>query len=117
MSDGSHVWGGGLDRTASSPEMPGRGIVRPPLGRRLLGGPPTAVAARLVLASLVVGAAMMWLRIEPTDVAVAAAHAVHHLYVMGFLAAGQIGRYLAAGAAVVVPVWLVSRLISLRAAP
>ena len=64
--------------------------------------------------ALLVGAVMMWLRIEPVDVAVAVAVAIHHLWAMGFLAAGQIGRYLLAGAAIVVPLWVVARILSFR---
>ena len=106
MSDGSQAWGTGANRDlAPRPQA---------LGHRVLGGPPVAVAVRLVFASLVVGAVMMWLRIEPVDVMVAAAKGVHHLWAMGFLAAGQLGRYLLAGAAIVVPLWALARVMSLR---
>ncbi len=107
MSDGSQTWGGVSADRSFVPRTRA-------LGHRLLGGPPVAVAARLVFASLVVGAAMIWLRIEPTDVLVAVANFAHHLYVMGFLAAGQLGRYALAGAAIVVPLWIVARLLSFR---
>ena len=35
---------------------------------------------------------------------------------MGFEAFGQVGRYILAGAVIVVPIWLVMRLLTMRGA-
>ena len=84
------------------------------VGHRLLGGPPLAVLIRLVFVSLVVGALLMWLNIEPIDVLQGAMRAAERLWAMGFDAFGQAGRYVMAGAVIVVPVWLVMRLLTMR---
>ena len=109
MSDGLRPWGMSTDRGAPQPARP-----RPSVGHRLLGGPPLAVALRLVFVSLVVGVVMMWLGIEPVDVVRGVVRAIERVWAMGFEAFGQLGRYFVAGAAIVVPLWLVSRLLSIK---
>lgn len=84
--------------------------------QRLFGGPPLAVLLRLAFVSLVVGALLMWLRIEPLDVVDGAIRAGERLWAMGFDAIGQLGHYLLAGAVIVVPVWLLMRLFMMRGA-
>lgn len=86
---------------------------RPP-GARVLGGPPLTVLIRLIFASLVVGALLMWLNIEPADVLRSAVRLAERLWDMGFEAFGQAGRFILAGAVIVVPIWLVMRLLSVR---
>lgn len=92
-----------------------REVAAPPrsAAHRLLGGPPVAVAVRLLFVSIVVGALLMWLRIEPFDLFRALARLADRLWAEGFAALGQVGTTLVAGAAVVLPVWLVLRLLSL----
>ncbi len=87
----------------------------PPSTRhRFLGGPPLTVLVRLVFASLVVGALLMWLHLEPVDVIHDAIRFAQRLWDMGFEAFGQAGRYVLAGAVIVVPIWLVTRLLTMR---
>ena len=86
--------------------------IRPAPGHRLLGGPPLTVLARLVFASLLVGALLMWLDVEPLDLIRNAARVAERLWAMGFEAFGQAGHYILAGAVIVVPIWLVMRLLS-----
>lgn len=83
---------------------------------RLFGGPPLAVLLRLVFVSLVVGALLMWLDIEPMAVIQGVFRAFERLWAMGFEAFGQAGRYVLAGAVIVVPVWFVIRLLTFRSA-
>ena len=87
---------------------------RPASPNRFFGGPPLTVLVRLVFASLVVGALLMWLDIEPIDVVRNAVRVAERLWDMGFEAFGQAGRYILAGAVIVVPVWFVLRLLSFR---
>ena len=81
---------------------------------RFFGGSPVAAIVRLAFISLVVGALLMWLDIEPLAIVRAAERLVDHLWAMGFDTVRQLGRYLAAGALIVVPIWFVARLFSLR---
>ncbi len=77
---------------------------------RFLGGSPLAVAVRLVFVSLIVGALMSWLDIDPIDLFVWLRVSVQHLWATGFEGLRQVGHYVAIGAAVVLPVWLVLRI-------
>ena len=81
---------------------------------RFLGGSPLTVVVRLVAVSLVVGAFMAWLGIDAMDLVDDLQRGFVHLYGTGFAALHDIGRTLVAGAAVVLPVWFVLRLLSYR---
>ena len=82
----------------------------------LFGGPPLVTLVRLAFVSVVVGALLMWLDIEPFMVFDAARRLVERLWNMGFDALHELGRYLLAGAVIVVPIWLIARLFSFRGA-
>lgn len=84
--------------------------------QRFFGGSPVAALVKLAFVSLVVGAILMWLDIEPFAIVRAAERVVRHLWSMGFDAVRELGRYLLAGALVVVPIWFLARLFSLRGA-
>ncbi len=81
---------------------------------RFLGGSPLTVVIRLVAVSLVVGAFMAWIGIDAMDIVDDLQRGFVHLYGTGFAALHDIGRTLVAGAAVVLPVWFVLRLLSYR---
>ncbi len=81
-----------------------------------LGGSPGAVFIRLLVVSLIVGALLMWLDIRPFDIFRAIERLVNRLWALGFDAVREIAAYILAGAAIVVPVWLVLRLMNLRGA-
>lgn len=81
---------------------------------RALGGSPLTVLIRLGVVSLLVGALMTWMGLDALDIVNDLGRAAAHLYGTGFAALHDIGRTLVAGAAVVVPVWLVLRLLSYR---
>ena len=83
---------------------------------RLFGGPPLTVLLRLVFVSLVVGALLMWLDVDPMAVVQGCIRAAERLWAMGFAAFGQAGQYILAGAVIVVPVWFVMRLLTYRGA-
>ena len=82
---------------------------------RFLGGSPLAVFFRLLFASLLVGAFLVWLDITPFDVFANLRRLVDYVWSLGFDAVREIGRYILAGAVIVVPLWLILRLMSLRA--
>jgi hypothetical protein len=81
---------------------------------RFLGGTPANVLVRLVFVSLIVGAFLMWLDIRPADIYRGAVDTINRVWSLGFGAIREIADYILVGAAVVVPVWLVIRLLSAR---
>lgn len=81
---------------------------------RFLGGSPAAVVLRLLFVSAVVGAVLMWLRIRPIDIILNIEDLFHRLWGLGFDAVREIADYILAGAIIVVPVWLVIRLLNFR---
>lgn len=84
--------------------------------QRFLGGPPAAVFVRLLFVSLIVGALLIWLDIRPFEVFQALQRFVNRLWLMGWDAVREVAQYILAGAAIVIPVWLIMRLFSMRGA-
>lgn len=84
--------------------------------RRFLGGAPLAVLMRLLVLSLVTGAILVWLNIRPAEIFRMLTNFVNHLYLLGFEGLREFGTYIGAGAAIVIPVWLVLRILSYRPA-
>jgi Family of unknown function (DUF6460) len=82
---------------------------------RFLGGSPIAVFFRLLFASMLVGALLLWLDISPLQIFDNLRRLVDYVWSLGFDAVREIGRYIAAGAIIVVPIWLILRLMSFRA--
>jgi Family of unknown function (DUF6460) len=81
---------------------------------RFLGGSPGGVFLRLLFVSLIVGAFLMWLDIRPWDIFRGLKELVDRIWALGFDAIREIADYVLAGAAIVVPVWLVLRLMNMR---
>jgi len=112
------------DDNRSAPEPPPRWPGRPgdaperqnepaPI-ERFLGGTPANVLVRLLFVSLIVGAFLMWLEIKPADIYRGVVDTVRHIWGLGFGAIREVADYILVGAAIVVPVWLVIRLSSMR---
>jgi hypothetical protein len=81
---------------------------------RFLGGTPANVALRLFFLSLVVGALLMWLDIRPIDLVQDVVRFARRIWSLGFDALREMGDYILAGAMIVVPIWLVARLLNWR---
>jgi hypothetical protein len=81
--------------------------------QQILGGSPSSVVIRLVFLSLVVGVILSVLGFSPTDIVDSLTRLVRGIYDMGFGAVERIVRYVLLGAAIVVPVWLIIRVVSL----
>ena len=81
---------------------------------RFMGGSPAGVIFRLILASLLVGALMALLDIDPQTLIDSVFRLVRGLVARGWEAVGEIGRWIVYGAVIVVPIWLLSRLFSGR---
>lgn len=80
---------------------------------RFLGGSPAQVLLRLVFLSFVVGIVLSALNLDPLDLVYMAIDFVERLWNMGFHAIGRLGGYLLIGAIVVIPIWLVTRVLSM----
>jgi hypothetical protein len=93
--------------TTQEPDMSDTGLTR------FLGGSPAQVLLRLVFLSFVVGIILSALDLDPLDLVHMAVNFVERLWNMGFEAIGRLGGYLVIGAIVVVPIWLVARLLAM----
>jgi hypothetical protein len=78
---------------------------------RFVGGSPLAVAMRLIVVSFVVGFLLDAFGLDPSTLINEAVGAARRIVEYGFSDLRQFGRILLTGAMVVVPVWLVLRLI------
>lgn len=80
---------------------------------RLFGDSPARLLLRLVILSLVVGVVLAALGVEPYDIVTSALLFVDRIWSMGFDAVDRVWRYFLLGAVVVIPVWLVLRLLNI----
>jgi hypothetical protein len=81
---------------------------------RFLGGSPAAVALRLVVVSFVVGVLLVMFGVDPEDIVESLVRLVRRIVEYGLTDFRQIGRTLLTGAIVVVPVWLLLRVLDAR---
>ncbi len=78
---------------------------------RFVGGSPMAVLLRLIVVSFVVGLLLESFGLDPVSLFDEALRAAYRTVEFGLTDVRQIGRILVTGAMVVVPVWLVLRLL------
>lgn len=79
---------------------------------RFLGGSPGSVLVRLVFLSLLVGAIMSWWGVTPYGLYDGVITLVQDLIDEGFASLSSVGIWLVYGAMVVVPIWLVLRILN-----
>ena len=80
----------------------------------LLGGSPACVALRLIVVSFIVGMVLVTFGFEPGDIIDSFVHMARRLVDIGLTDVRQVGRVLATGALVVLPIWLILRLMDAR---
>jgi hypothetical protein len=80
--------------------------------RRFLGGSPMAVFLRLLFLSILVGASMAMLGLTPARLFWHTYDTVRALVDLGLETFHDFGGWILAGAVVVVPLWLISRLFA-----
>ncbi|HXW21099.1 MAG TPA: DUF6460 domain-containing protein [Roseiarcus sp.] len=85
-----------------------------PTLERFLGGSPVSVAVRLIFVSFIVGVLLVMFGVEPGDLIESVRRLVHRAIDDGLADVRQFGRTILTGAIVVVPIWLVMRLIDHR---
>ena len=78
---------------------------------RFFGGPPLAVLGKLVLLSILIGVVLSTFGFDPWNIVDSVRRLVHAVWQMGFDAIRWLWRYFLLGAVVVVPVWLILRLV------
>ena len=81
---------------------------------RLLGGSPLAVLLKLVFLSLIVGAIMAGLGLTPANLLRLLSDTVRSVFGLGFDAVRDLGNYVLTGAIIVIPIWVIIRLLDRR---
>ena len=79
---------------------------------RVFGGSPLAVLARLALVSILVGVILSALGLDPFDIVRSVERLIRHIWNMGFDAVRWLWRYFLLGAVIVIPIWIVVRLVN-----
>ncbi|MDI1344090.1 MAG: DUF6460 domain-containing protein [Pseudolabrys sp.] len=79
---------------------------------RFFGGSPLAVLGRLLLVSILVGVILSVLGLDPFDIVHSLERLIRSLWDMGFDAIRWLWRYFLLGAVIVIPIWLIIRLIN-----
>src|SRR5436309_13965386 len=80
---------------------------------RFFGGSPLSVIFRLVLLSILIGVILEVLGLDPWNIIDSLRRLVLRIWDMGFDALRWLWRYFLLGAAVVLPIWLIVRLMGL----
>lgn len=81
---------------------------------RFLGDTPMRTIVKLVILCVVVGFIMSTFGLYPTDIVYWIRHVFLDLWRNGFAALGKVGDYLLLGAAVVIPLFIVIRILNWR---
>jgi hypothetical protein len=82
--------------------------------RRFLGGSPLAVLIKLALLSVLVGFVLTVIGLDPRNILWSLQALVRSVFNLGFEAFDWLWRYLLLGAVIVVPIWLLMRLLQSR---
>jgi predicted nucleic acid-binding Zn ribbon protein len=80
---------------------------------RLLGGSPAAVILKLVIASIIVGVVLSFFGYGPRDIIDGFGRFVRWVSTLGLDAFEKVFQYFLIGAAIVIPVWLLTRVFGL----
>ncbi len=78
---------------------------------RFLGGSPLTVAFRLILLSILVGVVLAAIGFDPWNIVNSIRLLFRRIWDLGFDAINGLWRYFLLGAVIVIPIWLLSRLL------
>jgi hypothetical protein len=81
---------------------------------RLLGDTPGRTIVKLVILSVVVGFVMSMMGWTPWDLVDLVSDGVRKLWRSGFRALGDVGNYLLVGAVIVIPIFILMRILNWR---
>ena len=79
---------------------------------RIFGGSPLAVFGRLILVSVLVGVILSALGLDPFDIIHSIERLFRSIWNMGFDAVRWLWRYFLLGAVIVIPIWIIMRLVN-----
>jgi hypothetical protein len=79
---------------------------------RIVGGSPLAVAGRLILVSVLVGVVLSVLGLDPWNIIDSVERLFRHIWNMGFDAVKWLWRYFLLGAVIVIPIWIIVRVVN-----
>ena len=79
---------------------------------RFFGGSPLAVLGRLLLVSVLVGVVLSVLGLDPFDILHSLERLARSIWNLGFDAFHWLWRYFLLGAVIVIPIWLIMRLVN-----
>jgi hypothetical protein len=79
---------------------------------RFIGGTPLAVAVRLALLSILVGVVLSAVGFDPWNIIESVRRLFIGIWNLGFDAINWVWRYFLLGAVIVVPIWLISRIVN-----
>lgn len=82
--------------------------------KRFLGGSPLAVFIKLALLSILVGFVLTVFGLNPYNIIESIRNLIVSIYNLGFEAFDWLWRYLLLGAVIVVPIWLIMRVLQSR---
>ena len=78
---------------------------------RFFGGPPLTVLFKLVLLSILIGVVLSALGLDPWNVVESVRRLIRNIWDMGFDAVRWLWQYFLLGAVLVIPIWLILRMI------
>jgi hypothetical protein len=78
---------------------------------RFLGGPPLAVIGKLILLSILIGVVLSALGLDPWNIVQSVERLIRHVWNMGFDAVKWLWQYFLLGAVLVIPIWLILRMM------
>jgi hypothetical protein len=96
--------------------LPGEGVTETDMGdtvTRFLGGSPGKIAIQLIAMSFIVGIILSVLGVSPYDILNGLERLINRIWNMGFDTVEWIFRYFLLGAVVVIPIWLIMRVLRL----
>jgi Family of unknown function (DUF6460) len=79
---------------------------------RFLGGTPLSVAVRLMLLSILVGVVLSAVGFDPWNIIESVRRLFIGIWNLGFDAINWVWRYFLLGAVIVVPIWLITRVMN-----
>jgi len=79
---------------------------------KVFGGSPLGVLFRLVLVSILVGVVLAALGLDPFDIVHSIERLIREIWNMGFDAVRWLWRYFLLGAVIVIPIWIIMRIVN-----
>jgi hypothetical protein len=87
-------------------------VNRPSGVNRFLGGSPLAVVGKLILLSVLIGVVLSVIGLDPWNIIDSIRRLIRAVWDMGFDAVHWLWRYFLLGAVLVIPIWLIVRLMN-----